>query len=430
MKKLILILILFFSYQPAANAYLDPGSGSMLLSAIVGILATIFFSIKGLYYKIKSFFLRMFGIKVEKNIHELVFYSEGKYYWNTFKPILEALDAKGVEAVYMTSSEEDEGLNFKSDYISTRYIGEGNRAYTYLNMLEAKVCVMTTPGIGVLQIQRSKGVNHYAHVVHAPTDMGTYKLYSFEYYDSIFCSGAHQERTIRFLEQLRGFDQKLLVKAGCPYMDVLAKRLDESKDSLGVIESDSTSKTVLIAPTWGDHNLLKQFGSAPIKNLLDKGYNVIIRPHPQSYVAEPEVIESIKLDLASYQNVSWDSSPDNFESLRNSDVLISALSGIVFDYAFVFEKPVITVNVQHSFLGQEANDLPYELWELEILDKIGKRITPEEFANVSDIVGPLLLEHSDNNLLAQLRDEHLYNYKHSGEVIATNLINIMEEIKA
>lgn len=157
MKKLILILILYFSYQPTANAYLDPGSGSMLLSAIVGILATIFFSIKGFYYKIKSFFLRMFGIKVEKNIHELVFYSEGKYYWNTFKPILEALDAKGVEAVYMTSSEEDEGLNFKSDYISTRYIGEGNRAYTYLNMLEAKVCVMTTPGIGVLQIQRSKG---------------------------------------------------------------------------------------------------------------------------------------------------------------------------------------------------------------------------------------------------------------------------------
>ncbi|SFG78514.1 CDP-glycerol glycerophosphotransferase family protein [Neptunomonas qingdaonensis] len=424
MEKIAFTLLLL-SYQPSAFAYLDPGSGSILLSALVGVVATVLFSMKGFYYKIKSFVVSLFGVNIEKNKHKLVFYSEGKYYWHTFKPILEALNKKGVEAVYLTSSEEDEGLSFRTDYISTRYIGKGNKAYTYLNMLEAKVCVMTTPGIGVLQIRRSKGVGHYAHIVHAPTDMGTYKLYSFEYYDSIFCSGAHQEKTIRVLEDLRNFHKKTLVKAGCPYMDVLGLRLEKENAKPSIPKN---KKTVLVAPTWGEHNLLKIFGAKPIKALLNQGYEVIIRPHPQSYMAEPEIIVAVKDELSSFENIKWDNSPDNFESLRDSDILISALSGIVFDYAFVFEKPVITVELDYSFIGQEANDLPYKVWELDVLNKIGECISSDDLNNISGVVERLLTDPKKKVELRAFRDDSLYNYKHSGSVIADNLVKIMEDL--
>ena len=67
--------------------------------------------------------------------------------------------------------------------------------------------------------------------------------------------------------------------------------------------------------------------------------------------------------MSSFEHIKWDNSPDNFDSLLNSDILISDLSGIVFDYAFIFEKPVITVAFEYDFIGQEANDLPYEVWE-------------------------------------------------------------------
>lgn len=426
-SNMLFITLLFLSYQPSAHAYLDPGSGSMLLSALIGIIATVFFSVKSFYYKIKALVLSLFGVKVEKNKHDLVFYSEGKYYWHTFKPILEALDRKGIKAAYLTSSEEDDGLNFKSEHISTRYIGEGNRAYTYLNMLEAKVCVLTTPGIGVLQIRRSKGVNHYAHVVHAPTDLGTYKLYSFEYYDSVFCSGEHQKKTLRFLENLRGTKQKLTVDAGCPYMDELGLKLEKHQSEARQV---GAIKTILIAPTWGEHNLLKIFGAKPIQNLLENGYKVIIRPHPQSYIAEPEIINKLKRELSSFKNLSWDNSPDNFKTLLESDILISALSGIVFDYAFVFEKPVITIDLEYNFIGQEANDLPYDVWELTVLDEIGKRIKPEQLNNISSIIDELLNNKAGKESIKRLRDKSLYNYKNSGEAIANNLVKIMEDIEA
>jgi len=48
--------IALVSFAPSAFAYLDPSTGSMILSAIVGILATLSLAVKTYWYKLKSFF--------------------------------------------------------------------------------------------------------------------------------------------------------------------------------------------------------------------------------------------------------------------------------------------------------------------------------------------------------------------------------------
>ena len=50
---LVLLLI-----SPGAFAYLDPSTGSMVVSAIVGIFASIALALKTYWYKIKSIFKR------------------------------------------------------------------------------------------------------------------------------------------------------------------------------------------------------------------------------------------------------------------------------------------------------------------------------------------------------------------------------------
>ena len=116
-----------------------------------------------------------------------------------------------VEVTYLTSDEEDDGLIYQTNNVTSRNIGIGNKAYAVLAMLKADVCVMTTPGLDVLQIRRSNGVTHYSHLIHAPTDVGIYKLYSFDYYASVMCSGAHQMRSLRVLENLRQTKPTLIV---------------------------------------------------------------------------------------------------------------------------------------------------------------------------------------------------------------------------
>jgi O-antigen/teichoic acid export membrane protein len=56
MKKTILLTIILsaFVVQPAF-AYIDPGSGSAIMSAIIGFFVAIGVLIKTFWYKIKSF---------------------------------------------------------------------------------------------------------------------------------------------------------------------------------------------------------------------------------------------------------------------------------------------------------------------------------------------------------------------------------------
>lgn len=53
-----LIALSLFMLAPPASAYLDPSTGSMILSAIVGLIATVALAVKTYWYKLKSWFRR------------------------------------------------------------------------------------------------------------------------------------------------------------------------------------------------------------------------------------------------------------------------------------------------------------------------------------------------------------------------------------
>lgn len=55
--RLAVIALLLLMPLPAL-AYLDPTTGSMLISAIVGLFASLVLAIKTYWYRIKSFFKR------------------------------------------------------------------------------------------------------------------------------------------------------------------------------------------------------------------------------------------------------------------------------------------------------------------------------------------------------------------------------------
>ncbi|MCL4791350.1 MAG: hypothetical protein R3F27_03540 [Gammaproteobacteria bacterium] len=53
---LMVVLLSLLTVAPQAQAYLDPSTGSMILSAIIGVFATLALAIKTWWYKLKSLF--------------------------------------------------------------------------------------------------------------------------------------------------------------------------------------------------------------------------------------------------------------------------------------------------------------------------------------------------------------------------------------
>ena len=52
----IIIITIFFSTP--AMAYIDPGTGSLIISSIIGVFAATFFYVKSYFFKIKKFFFK------------------------------------------------------------------------------------------------------------------------------------------------------------------------------------------------------------------------------------------------------------------------------------------------------------------------------------------------------------------------------------
>jgi hypothetical protein len=378
--KVLYLVYFVFLFALPLGAYIDPGTGSMLFSLLTGISITAFFFLKNLFIKLRSgAFLRKKGraelIRGERR--GLVIYSEGKQYWNVFKPVIGELERRGLPFAYYSAAEDDPGLRAAMPAGSVgKFIGKGNEAYRFLNFLEADICLMTTPSLDVFQLKRSPGVRHYSHILHMVTDTSTYRLFALDYFDSALLSGEYQKRDIRTLESLRGTKKKDLYVVGSPYMDELFKRAAELKPGA------SGGPTVLAAPSWGKEGLLRRYGLSLLEPLAKSSYKLIIRPHPQSKTVEKDLLEGLKERLSIYPNVEWDFEDENIRALSRADALISDFSGVIFDYAFIFKRPVIYPAFTFDRRAYDASDIEEELWVFRALRELGIRLEEGNFAGI------------------------------------------------
>lgn len=412
---------------PFLLLYLDPGTGSLLFSVVMGLVTTAFFLIKSLYYKAIGRTLTVIGKQTsfDNERFPLVLYSEGRQYFSSFQPLLAEIKRRKLPCTFLTSDSEDPGLQYANETIRTKFIGAGHKAWGFLNNLHADVCLMTTPGLDVLQIKRSKTVRHYSHFIHSPTDKAFNRPYSFDYFDSVLICGEHQSRTIKYLEQLRGTQVKQLLATGCVYYDFMVEKKSEMELNVG----HSDNLCVLVAPTWGQNGLLHKYGVKVLRPLLDAGLEVIVRPHPQSFISEPDLIEEVRNQLVSYGNLQWDRDSDPMHSMARSTIMLSDISGIIFDYAFLFEKPVLSVEFQPEKRGTEANDIPYDPWELTVLNIIGKQLKENEFDALPKIVASFCGNEEQKQAIRQLRQQSVVHFGDSASFVVDNLEQILNEIQ-
>lgn len=363
--------------------YIDPGTGSMLFTVLLGLIGAAFYSLRMLVIKLR-FALSGGKAKVSDEKIPLVIFSDDKRYWTIFAPICRELDKRGMDVVYMTASEDDPALNNPYEHVHAEFIGAGNKAFTRLNFLNATIVLSTTPGLDVYQWKRSKNVDYYIHIFHTCGEVTRYRMFGIDYYDALMIAGDYQERDIRDLEEMRGLPPKEIVKVGIPFMDEMAARL------ASVGPAPEHARTVLLAPTWGPSAIFSIHGGKIIAELLKTGYHIIIRPHPQSFTSEKEMLDKLMQEYPESDQLEWNRDTDNFEVLRRSDILISDFSGVVFDFSLIYDKPVIYTDPNFNLAPYDAWFLKRPLWTLSALPRIGRELNMESMENIKDLIDSCL----------------------------------------
>jgi hypothetical protein len=421
MKLYVLFFLVVFA--PPLFAYIDPGTGSMLFSFLTGIAVTAFFFFKNVLIKLKGASPRRNTTRTRSPAASLAIYSEGKQYWNVFKPVVEELARRNIPCVYYTSSEDDPGLSFPSPLVRSEFIGKGNAAFRFLNFLEADICLMTTPGLDVLQLKRSPGVRRYAHILHMVTDATTYRLFGLDYYDSIFLTGEYQKKDLRKLEELRGTSLRELFVVGCTYLDVLS-------DRIGELPEEDRRKTVLVAPSWGANGILRRYGLKLLEPLAKSSYRVIIRPHPQSMISEKDTIESLRRRLDTFETVEWNFDAENLRALSRADALVSDFSGVIFDYAFLFGRPVLYPRFDFDKRPYDLADIEDEAWTFRAIRELGEAVDEEDFVRLEELLDSIIGKNEKKETIRRLKNEAYMYPGEAGKRVVDALLSIKKGLPA
>jgi hypothetical protein len=385
--------------------YIDPGTGSMLFSFFMGLAVVIYFLGRTLLIKLK------FALTGKKTIlapkrWAFVIYNEGLQYWNVFEPVLDVFEERKIPLLYLSSAENDPFFEKSYGYLTGEYIGSGNKAFARLNFLEADICLMTTPGLEVYQLKRSKAVAHYAHILHDTGDATCYRLFGIDWFDSLLLSGEYQIKDIRALEKLRNTPVKKLEVVGSTYLDVFNKKMRDLQ------LEENHPFTVLVSPSWGQGSLLNTFGQKLLDPLINTGWRIIVRPHPQSKKSENSLLCKLEEYYKNNAAVIWDYNPENLSTLAKSDIMISDYSGIIFDYIFLFDRPVLYSNVFFNMEMYDAGELDHPPWRFESTKEFAREFTEKDLGNIRQIITDVL---GDKKLTLARKRAQETAWQHIGE---------------
>lgn len=416
---------MWFFLPCTAYAYLDPGTGNALVYVVMSFIGAAAFSLKGMAYRVLGKSVDNDTLSGDYSRNNIVIFSEGKMYWYTFKPVVEALIARKIHFDYYTMDIYDPCLEIDNIYCHNKYIGKGNRAYVKVGTLQANVVLATTPNIGTegFPIPRSSDIRKLVHVFHAFSDMTVYHIGSLDNYDAVLMVGEFERSIIRKLEKARNLPLKELVPAGLPYMDELAKE----KNTKYSTDSKNGRPTVLVAPSWSKKGCLMEYGTEFIVDIARAGYNVIVRPHPQSLKVEKELIRKAVEILSCFKNVVWDYDVDGSASMSVADIMISDASYVRLDFLLLYNKPVITLEIPFESMDIFERAYIGESWIENKMAELGAVLNHETIGNIVNEIEKTLSSNKSVSI-RQFRNEHLSNFMHSGEVIAGYLIENSRKI--
>ena len=361
--------------------------------------------------------------KLNDKQRSIVFYAENKASMNHFRLLISELTKeRNFQICYVTSVKNDPILSINDKNIIVFYIGDGIVRTKFFLELKAKILIMDTPDLDSFHIKRSKIFPvHYIYIFHSMFSVHSYlRKGAVDHYDTIFCVGEHHKREILETEKIYGLKPKKLVDYGFGRLDTLLRERSNFKK-----KKLNTENLIIIAPTYGDNNLLKICGVKLIETLLDSNFKVLLRPHFRIFKESKDVIRIIRDKFQNNNNFLLEEGIIKPEIFHSSRCMISDWSGISLEYAFIFERPIIYIDVPKKELNAEVDKISLQPIEVSIREEIGYLVDPNNLTEIPNIISKI----NDESRAEQIRDirsKTVFNIDKSASIGADYITKILD----
>ena len=348
----------------------------------------------------------------------LVIYSEKSGFYKYYKDVMDfMLKYSNVIIHYVTNDPKDQIFKIAENQprIKPYYISE-KKLITLLMKMDADIVVMTCPDLDRYHLKRSyvrKDIE-YVYMFHYP--LSTHMVLNngaLDHYDTILCVGDFQFEEIRAAERVYNLPEKKLISAGYGQLE----QLYNSYCKMEPVKR--ANPKILIAPSWQQDNILDSCLDPLLEQLLDKGYEVVVRPHPEYVKRYKPRMDSIVQKYANREtkDLTFELDFTSNDSLFNSDIIISDWSGSAYEFSLVTLKPAVFINTPPKINNPEYEKLNVEPLEFKLRSEVGIQVDPNDLIGLDKKIDALL-ENSEAyaDQIKQIRDKYIANFGKSGEI--------------
>ncbi|MCF6287721.1 MAG: CDP-glycerol glycerophosphotransferase family protein [Proteobacteria bacterium] len=357
--------------------------------------------------------------QLDESKRKIVFYSEGKNYWVHLQGMIKHLLANyDIPICYVSSGSDDPGLELSHKNLQSFKIDDGWIRNWFFENLQADIMVMTMPDIGQYQVKRSRHDVHYVYTQHSLVSLHmVYRFGAHDHYNSIFCAAPHHKIEIRAMEKVFNLKKKDLYEHGYERLDAIITSTKNRK------KTTNSPKHVLLAPSWGENSILELMGSIIVDKVLANGFNLTLRPHPQTIIFAKGKVDEIVMKHKDNPLFNYEANVAGQESLHNSDIMICDWSGAALGYAFGLNKPVVFIDVPRKVNNEHYKNINIEPFEVSIRDKIGTVVAMDDIDNIASHIENTIIKYD-----GVIFDHNIYSLTKAGAKGAELLNEILKKI--
>lgn len=333
-----------------------------------------------------------------------VVYTEGPASWPHLGPVVTELLRRGHLVSYVSSSPDDPGVSVQHPCLRSYVVGDGQVRTLFFSTLEAELLLMTMPDLNSFHIKRSQGTRQYVYLHHSLVSCQMiYREGAFDHFDTVLCSGPHHVAELRALEAQRGTRAKHLVPHGYGRLDALLEAARQPG-------AEARPRQVLVAPSWGPEGLLERHADTLLAALAGSGWEVVVRPHPQTVRLAPLAMDRVRHWCRSSANVRLDEDVAGQGSLLASAVMISDWSGAALEFALGLERPVLFVDTPRKVNNPRYADIALEPVEVSLRATLGVVIGLADLGGIGAALDRVSAQSAEFSLRMQaLRAETVFN---------------------
>jgi YidC/Oxa1 family membrane protein insertase len=250
---------------------------------------------------------------------------------------------------------------------------------------------------------------------------------ALDHFDTVFAYGPNHIEEIRQAEELANLPAKRLVPTGYGLLDDLLEAVAADPEAA---KTGSGPPVALIGPSWQLGNIMEFCLEETVRPLLEAGFKVVVRPHPEFTRRFPEKIAAFGALFAEELeagNLVLETDFASNTTVYSADLVVTDWSSLAQEFSYATGKPSIFINTPMKVMNPNWRALKAPPLDITLRDMIGESVDVADLGSLGEVATAMVADRDQwrQRIDGVMRD-NIYFIGESDQAMGEYLVEAVE----